>query len=90
MFSVLVSACAAQPSPKPAESNNLPASVGVAKMLPDGTLQLFLMGKIGNANAEKFIEVKKGEEKYESYISHIGGIKPGEVKSIPPWQKGKD
>ena len=66
-----------------------PASVGVIKMLPDGTLQVFLMGKVGGSTAEKFSEIKKGDERYDKYIAHVGGINPGGMKSIPPWKEGE-
>jgi hypothetical protein len=62
-------------------------SIGTAKMESDGTLVLFLRaegygGIIGHAT----ITVPPSDPRYRSYLDHIGGLKPGETKSVPPWE----
>jgi hypothetical protein len=59
-----------------------PASIGVARMLADGTLELDLHGPGG---AEARVVYKPNDAKYKSTLDHLGGMKPGESKSVPPW-----
>lgn len=65
----------------------LPASIGVATMTPDGTITLRLRaegegGTIGEGN----LTYKRGNPQYEEVLHHIGGLKPGETKPVPPWK----
>ena len=65
----------------------LPASIGVATMTPDGTITLRLRaegegGRIGEGN----ITYRRGNPQYEEVLHHIGGLKPGETKPVPPWK----
>jgi hypothetical protein len=65
----------------------LPASIGVATMTPDGTITLRLRaegegGKIGEGN----LTYRRGNPQYDEVLQHIGGLKPGETKSVPPWK----
>ncbi|MCA9588626.1 MAG: hypothetical protein KC657_25090 [Myxococcales bacterium] len=68
---------ASSPAPRAA-----PASIGVARMLPDGTLELDLRGPGG---AESRVVYKPNDAKYKSTLDHLGGMKPGESKPVPPW-----
>ncbi|WP_423357707.1 hypothetical protein ISN76_18985 [Dyella halodurans] len=76
---------------KPGETkaiDPIPPSIGVASMSADGTLSLQLrMVSSGGAIGEGLEEIKPGDPGYESTVKHIG-IKPGEVKRIPPWPAG--
>lgn len=62
-----------------------PKSIGVATMLPDGTLVLDLRaegpGIVGDA---RFVYPPSHAE-YAEWIAHLGGMKPGEEKLVPPW-----
>ena len=65
----------------------LPASIGVATMTPDGTITLRLRaegegGKIGEGN----LTYRRGNPQYDEVLQHIGGLKPGETKPVPPWK----
>jgi hypothetical protein len=51
-------------------------------MLPDGTLELDLRGPGG---AEARIVYPPSHPKYKATLEHLGGMKPGETKSVPPW-----
>lgn len=63
-----------------------PETVGVAKMSADGTLTLYLRSESnGGPIAETVISYKPGDQKYDETIAHIGGIRAGEEKPIPPW-----
>jgi hypothetical protein len=55
-------------------------------MHPDGTIALQLLalgpnGLIGHA----YYEVKPSDPDYEATKAHLGGIRPGEDKPVPPW-----
>jgi hypothetical protein len=60
-------------------------SIGVASMESDGTIRMQLRsagpGPIGEAS---FTYTKKNPE-YNKILKHIGGLKPGEYKPVPPW-----
>ncbi len=65
----------------------LPSSIGVATMSNDGTITLRLRaegpgGAIGDGN----ITYKRGDPQYEEVLHHVGGLKPGETKLVPPWK----
>lgn len=68
-----------------AEMKPLPDSIGGAKMLPDGTITLWLRATNGAAVGDAFFEYKPGDPDYEKIRAHLGGIKPGEDKPVPPW-----
>ena len=62
------------------------ASIGSAQMLPDGTLVLDLRaegagGKVGDSR----LTYAKDHPNYSEVLAHLGGMKPGEVKPVPPW-----
>jgi hypothetical protein len=64
-----------------------PESVGVARMAPDGTVTAYLRSEApGQPIAEAKTIYKPGDPKYDEMVAHIGGIKPGEEKPIPPWK----
>ena len=60
-------------------------SVGVATMLADGTILVGVPGPEAGSRARAVLMVEPGDGNYQSIIDHVGGLKPGETKSIPPW-----
>jgi hypothetical protein len=48
------------------------------------TLQLRAEGP-GGIIGDALLTYKPGDPKYKEVFHHIGGIKPGEHKSVPPW-----
>ena len=62
-----------------------PASVGVATMLPNGTILVGVQGPGDDSRAQAVLMVEPGDSTYQPIIDHVGGLKPGETKSIPPW-----
>jgi hypothetical protein len=65
----------------------LPASIGAATMMPDGTITLRLRaegegGKIGEGQ----VTYRPGTARYDEVLRHLGGLKPGETKPVPPWK----
>lgn len=81
ILSVLLG-CAAAPVTTPEN----PSSIGVATMSADGTitLQLRAEGTSGTVGDAVFV-YKPGDTMYEEIKRHIGDIKPGEKKPVPPW-----
>ena len=63
------------------------ASIGTATMLADGTIVLDLRagaapgGKKGAAR----LSYPPGHPQYGEILEHVGGLRPGETKSVPPW-----
>ena len=57
-------------------------SIGMAVMARDGTITLSLHSPDG---AEGVLAYHKSDPQYARILSHIGGIRPGEHKSVPPF-----
>ena len=73
------------PSPETPEDDE-PETVGSAYMQKDGTIELSLRtvasdGTIGEA----MLAVGPDDERHASMVKHLGGIKPGEGRPIPPF-----
>ena len=74
---------------KPA--NSAPASIGEATMAPDGTIALQLRAEgPGNLEGDALLTYKPGDPDYAKVLAHLGGLKPGESKPVPPWPESQD
>jgi hypothetical protein len=63
-----------------------PASIGQATMLADGTIHLMLRAEgPGGAVGDAMFILRPGMQNYEATVVHVGGLRPGESKSVPPW-----
>jgi hypothetical protein len=60
-------------------------SVGRAKMSADGTITLQLRSLWPDPIAESQLVYPPDDPQYEEIKHHLGGIKPGESKLVPPW-----
>jgi hypothetical protein len=70
----------------PAAENPAPEpSVGVARMLENGTILIGIRGPAVDGPLQAVLMVEPGDTNYQQIIDHVGGLKPGETKSIPPW-----
>jgi hypothetical protein len=68
------------------EPENARASIGVATMEADGTIVLQLRAEgPGGAVGEGLIRYAKDDPQYEDVLKHLGALKPGESKPVPPW-----
>ncbi|HLW91307.1 MAG TPA: hypothetical protein VKS78_08415 [Roseiarcus sp.] len=74
----LASASLASPQP-------IPESIGVARLLPDGTIVLQLVARGDGMIGEGTLTYHLGDAGYADVLKHLRGMKPGEVKSVPPW-----
>src|SRR5690242_10261022 len=60
-------------------------SVGRAKMSADGTITLQLRSLWPDPIAESELVFAPDDPQYEEIKLHLGGIKPGESKPVPPF-----
>lgn len=63
------------------------ASIGTATMLADGTIVLDLRtgAAPGGAKGDARLNYPPGHPQYREIMEHVGGLRPGETKSVPPW-----
>lgn len=67
-------------------TNQAPQSIGTAKMLPDGTIVMNLRAEgPGGMVGEGQMKYPKNHPNYTEVLAHLGGMAPGEEKSVPPW-----
>ena len=59
-----------------------PGSIGNAVMAQDGTITLTLQAADGRAGAFAY---RRGDPQYARIFSHLGGMRPGEHKPVPPF-----
>ncbi len=61
-------------------------SIGVAWLEPDGTLMMQLRAESqGKAIGDALLRYKPDDPRYRQMLDHVGPIKPGERKPVPPW-----
>jgi hypothetical protein len=61
-----------------------PGSIGTALMNADGTITLNIRNVPGGP-LDGVLAAKPGDPNYARILSHVGGMSPGEKKSVPPW-----
>lgn len=59
--------------------------IGLATMRQDGTLVLDLRAESGGAAGHSRQVYRPGDEGYQRILGHLGGLKPGEEKPVPPF-----
>jgi hypothetical protein len=57
-------------------------SIGTAVMSPDGTITMSLRSPDG---AEGVLSYPRSDPNYARMLSHLGGMRPGEHKNVPPF-----
>ncbi|MCW6512197.1 hypothetical protein [Lichenifustis flavocetrariae] len=79
---LVVAVCAAS-----ADARATEASIGTAQMASDGTLTFFLIARdpARGITGHGFFTYKRGDPKYGEMLRHVGGLRPGQTKSVPPW-----
>ena len=71
-------------------THSAPNYVGVATMANDRTITLQLRSDSPDGSvAEGLFTYKPGDPGYDDVLRHIGGLKPGEEKPVPPWPPSK-
>jgi len=62
-----------------------PPNVGTITMFADRSIELKMRSLPPGPIAEALFRYKPGDAKYKESIDHVGGLKPGETKMLPPW-----
>lgn len=62
-----------------------PVSIGTATMLDNGTIELRLIARDQSIIGHSTLRYAPEHKEYKEILRHVGGLKPGEVKSVPPW-----
>ncbi len=61
-------------------------SIGSAEMLPDGTIVMNLRATgPGPAIGDAQLRYPPSHKDYAKILAHLGGLKPGESKPVPPF-----
>lgn len=72
--------------PETPPASKAPESIGTATMLADGTLQLHLVARgAGGMIGDAMITYPPHHPQYAYVLEHLGGMKVGESKSVPPF-----
>ena len=60
---------------------------GVASMEKDGTIMMRLRAPLPDCSGfgEGMLVYKPDSPDYQEVLRHIGGLRPGETKEVPPW-----
>jgi hypothetical protein len=63
-----------------------PQSIGSATMDQDGTIVLLLRAEgPGHVRGDARLVYPPSHKDYRMVLDHIGGLKPGETRVVPPW-----
>ena len=65
--------------------SDVPPSIGTATMLDNGTIELRLIARDHGIIGHSTLRYPPEHKEYKEILRHVGGLKPGEVKSVPPW-----
>lgn len=77
------------PGKAPAKQEQAPGSVGSATMKDDGTIVMLLRATGGGAVGDARLTYPKTHPEYARILEHLGGLKPGETKPVPPFPDEK-
>ena len=65
---------------------NKDGPIGTATMAKDGTIILDLRAEGSNGTiGDGRLIYQKDDKEYSEVLKHLGGLKPGEFKPVPPW-----
>jgi hypothetical protein len=60
-------------------------SIGTATMWPDRTIVLDLIARGPDLLGDARLTYSPGDPDYGAILRHLGGLRPGEVKLVQPW-----
>lgn len=67
-----------------------PQSIGMATMNSEGTIILDLRAEgAGGARGDARLLYPRGHKQYDEILKHLGGLRPGEKKPVPPWPENR-
>ena len=65
---------------------DLSESIGTATMRGDGAIILSLRAEgPGGIVGDGQVTYPRSHPKYQEVLAHLGGLKPGQSKPVPPW-----
>jgi hypothetical protein len=64
-------------------------SIGEAWLKKDGSLNVNLRSSSTGEHVMALFSYKPGEKEYDSWVKHLGRIKPNEIKQVAPWKPGE-
>jgi hypothetical protein len=59
--------------------------IGTATMEPDGTIVLMLRAEGSGAVGDALLKYPRGHKQYDEILQHLGGLRPGDTKPVPPF-----
>jgi hypothetical protein len=62
-----------------------PETIGVATMEKDGTIVLQLRATGPGVMGDALLKYPPSDKDYKKILDHLGGLKPGESKPVPPF-----
>ncbi len=65
-----------------------PKYIGIAEMDERGVLDLRLSAASPYGFGGSHFTYFPDDPEYDEVVRHLGGIRPGETKSVPPWPDG--
>ena len=74
-----------EPSPTPTPTPTPPASIGQATMRADGAIILDLRATAPGIHGDGRLVYPRAHPRYQEILKHLGGLKPGQSKPVPPW-----
>ncbi|WP_198370511.1 hypothetical protein [Roseomonas rosulenta] len=68
-----------------ARAQSPPLPIGTARMEPDGTIVLDLVARQGGTVGHGRLTYPPSHPDHAMILRHLGGLRPGEVKPVPPF-----
>lgn len=62
-------------------------SIGTATMTKAGVIILDLRAETADGAGESRLTYTPANKQYNSILKHLGGLRPGQSKSVPPWEE---
>jgi hypothetical protein len=78
-------AASSSTSPRSSATPAPEESIGVATMEPDGTIVLKLRATAPGLLGDAQLRYRRSDKDYAEVLKHLGGLHPGESKSVRPW-----
>ncbi|MFI5024566.1 MAG: hypothetical protein ACHQRJ_23300 [Alphaproteobacteria bacterium] len=69
----------------PTGADQSPRVIGMAMIKPNGTIIIDIYGGPETNYALGHLEYRPTDPNYGAVLHHLGGLKPGETKGVPPW-----
>jgi hypothetical protein len=68
------------------QASSKDSSIGDAWLDENGTINVRLRRTTDGINISGAVKYPIGDKNYDQVMKHLGGLKPGETKLVPPWK----